>query len=94
MHREVKCFDQHHMNEQELAPGPVFLAVLTLCVTRIGTKGGLKCIQRTWLLLGELLGSMVQKEEEICDDKKGGGKDFKLNEKALLAKSKIQQTGK
>lgn len=70
----------------ELAPEPLFPAALPLPVISVGTKGGLKCIQRTQLLLGELLGSVVQKEEEKCDDKKGGGRDFETKRESIICK--------
>lgn len=70
----------------ELAPDPVLPIAPSLPVIWIGTKGGPRCIQRTWLLLGEPLGSTVQKEEGKCDDKKGGRRDLEGQWESITCK--------
>lgn len=76
----------------ELASEAVLPSAPPLPVIQIGTEVGPRCIQRTWLFLGDPLGSLVQKEEGKCVIRKGGEGTLKLNEKELLAKSKIKQT--
>lgn len=60
-------------------------------VIRSRTKEDPKCIEGTGPLLGEPLGSVVQNEEETVVIKKEEEGTLKLDEKALLAKSKIKQ---